>query len=148
MGDDGWGKRPVFTNRQRSSRALTTWGSITCSVKPGSMCRLADTGGENSFQSYKSCCTVERASYGCKSRGWAFSLTSATMLHYNHPPVNEATISFHLWLSWLSFSFTFHLSVQSNFTRPTQVLSEELCRHYLWLGITIVIIKVGAGWVE
>lgn len=61
-------------------------------VKPGSMsmCGLADAEGGNGFQecSHKSCSTVERASCGCKSRGWAFSLASATTLPYNNPPVN------------------------------------------------------------
>lgn len=62
-----------------------------------SMCRLSDTEGENRFLecSHKSCCTVERASYRCKSRRWEFSLTSATTPPCNHPPADEATTPSH-----------------------------------------------------
>lgn len=96
------------------------------------MCRLADTEGEYGFQEcgHKSWCTVQRPSYEYKSRGSAFSLTSARTLPHNHPPVNEATaIPSHLGLTRLSFSFTFLLSVQSNFTKPTPALrcSRQSC---------------------
>lgn len=91
-----------------------------------SVCRRADAGGENGFQecTHKSCCTVVRASRRCKSRGRAFSLTSATNATLQSPscergrrrrrrrrPISSAARS-----PPPSPSIS---SLQSNFTRPT-----------------------------